>query len=377
MRVLFATTAGAGHLAPLLPFADACRRAGHAVSITSPASFAAAIDRTGFDHLPFPDADPRRLGEVFSRLEAHPVQEANEIVAREVFGRLATAAALADVRSHVDTWRPDIVVRETTELSSFVAAREAGVPHVEVPIGLPFLDYPALLGGALEDLGVAGAIGELRSAPRLTLIPGGLDGDLGGAPVHRFHDDRPRPEDPRPLPRWGRAADPLVYVTFGSVAAGLGLFPDLYRHLIEALADLPARVLVTVGDAGEPEQLGPWPPNTHVERWQPQASVMDEAAAVVCHGGFSTTLITLAAGVPLVVLPLFADQPVNAARVEEVGAGLAVAGGPGAVAQVPGRLAELLAEPSYRVAAESIAREMAALAPAAEAVAVLERLADV
>ena len=44
----------------------------------------------------------------------------------------------------------------------------------------------------------------------------------------------------------------------------------------------------------------------------------------MCHGGSGTTLGALAAGLPLVIVPLFADQPANAKRVAEVGAGLVV-----------------------------------------------------
>jgi UDP:flavonoid glycosyltransferase YjiC (YdhE family) len=46
------------------------------------------------------------------------------------------------------------------------------------------------------------------------------------------------------------------------------------------------------------------------------------AAAVVCHGGYGSTLGALRHGVPLVVMPLFSsDQWVNAAAVARAGAG--------------------------------------------------------
>jgi UDP:flavonoid glycosyltransferase YjiC (YdhE family) len=90
------------------------------------------------------------------------------------------------------------------------------------------------------------------------------------------------------------------------------------------VANLPARVLLTTGVAIDGD--GPQPPGPHVrvERWVPQADVLAQAAAVVCHGGSGTTLGALAAGVPLVVTPLFADQPYNGRRVAAVGAGLVV-----------------------------------------------------
>ncbi len=73
---------------------------------------------------------------------------------------------------------------------------------------------------------------------------------------------------------------------------------------------------------GHELDLGAAPSNVRVERWVDQADVLGEAAVVVGHGGSGTTLGALAAGVPQVVAPLFADQPYNAARVAVVGAGV-------------------------------------------------------
>ena len=64
-----------------------------------------------------------------------------------------------------------------------------------------------------------------------------------------------------------------------------------------------------------------------------QADVMADAILVVCHGGAGTTLGALAAGVPLVVFPLFADQAANAACVDHAGAGVAVMARGAAAAQ--------------------------------------------
>jgi UDP:flavonoid glycosyltransferase YjiC (YdhE family) len=60
----------------------------------------------------------------------------------------------------------------------------------------------------------------------------------------------------------------------------------------------------------------------HVEEWVEQADVLREASAVVCHGGSGTVLGCLGAGVPMVLVAMFADQPANAGRVVDAGAGL-------------------------------------------------------
>jgi N-glycosyltransferase len=65
--------------------------------------------------------------------------------------------------------------------------------------------------------------------------------------------------------------------------------------------------------------------------------------------------------VPQVVVPLFADQPYNAARVRDLGVGLiAHAEEPGSIRTA---LERVLAEPSFRRVAARVARESFALPP--------------
>ena len=168
---------------------------------------------------------------------------------------------------------------------------------------------------------------------------------------------------------------PLVYVTFGSVAPTMPYFPGVYLDAISALAALPVRVLLTVGRAQDPADLGPLPPNVRVERWVPQADVVPHAAAIVCHGGFGTVRGALAAGVPLVVVPLFADQPYNARRVASLGAGVALEGGAAEVGQVGAAVERILSEPAYAAAAAEVAADVRALPPVDAAVGVLTELA--
>ena len=72
------------------------------------------------------------------------------------------------------------------------------------------------------------------------------------------------------------------------------------------------------------EELGLIPPNVAVEAFVPQSEVMPYAHAVVCHGGSGSLIGALAQGIPTVVVPLFADQPHNAASVARAGAGVSV-----------------------------------------------------
>ena len=133
---------------------------------------------------------------------------------------------------------------------------------------------------------------------------------------------------------------------------------------------------MTVGRRVDPDDLGPWPANAHVEQWWPQDAVLAHAAVMLGHGGFGTTMGALAAGVPQVVAPIFtSDQVVNGVHVAAVGAGLAVAMGPGSVTRAAGEVRTLLADPSYAAAARTVRDAIADLPPPSAAVPVLEALA--
>jgi len=134
-------------------------------------------------------------------------------------------------------------------------------------------------------------------------------------------------------------------------------------------------VLVTVGPAGDPDLVGEVPANVRVERFVPQDEVLPRCAAVVCHGGSGTVLAALAHGVPLVCVPRAADQFVNAANVTRVGAGATLVDDevtPDAVARA---VAELLGPSAARLAAGTLAEEIAAMPSDADVAAAIEAYA--
>ena len=363
MRLLFTTTGHAGHVLPLAPLARACLRAGHAVRVAGPRSRGDVVRSAGLPFWPFADPPEEAVGAVFAPTAGMAPEAANAVVIGDLFGRLAAGAALPGVQAMIESWRPDVIVRESYEFASATAAGRAGIPHVRMATGLASTEE-WLLGHA-----GSAPVAEIRDSPLLSFTPPALD---DGPAVQRF---RARVAASGPN-RWG---EPLVYVSFGSVTAGTPAFPGVYRTALDELADLPVRVLMTIGSHGDVADLGPLPRNATVERWVPQAEVASHAAAVVCHGGYGTTVGALSAGVPLVVAPLFADQGRNAARVAEVGAGLALPMAPSlAAADVTGigeLVSRLLAESSFGRTAREVAASARALPDVDEAPAVLTAIA--
>jgi UDP:flavonoid glycosyltransferase YjiC (YdhE family) len=382
VRVLAATTANDGHFGPILPFARAFRDAGHEVRVAAPASYAEKVARAGFAHEPFADAPPELVGPVMAVVPTLPFDEANRVVVREVFARIDAQAALPGLTEAIDQWRPDLVVRESAELGSLAAAERAGVPHVHVAIGMHEVadQFFEEATEPIAELGrVAGlADGQLAAAlaaeTMLSCVPASVDGAGAGA-VHRFRD--PGLVDPAgglPEP-WGDPDAPLVYVTFGSVTARLGVFDGVFREALDGLADQPVRVLMTTGRGLAPASLAPVPANTHLEQWWPQGAALAHAAAMLGHGGFGTTMGALANGVPQVVAPIFTtDQVANARHVADSGTGIGVEPGPGGVTRATASVGALLDDPSYAVRARAVAAEIAALPHPAEAVPLLTSL---
>lgn len=387
MRVLCATTANDGHFGPLLPFARAFAGAGHDVRVAAPASYAAVVAGAGFPHEPFADAPPELIGPVMARLPTLAFEQADELVIREVFARIDAQAGLPSLIETVERWRPDLVIRESAELASLAAAERLGVPHVHVCIGMHEVvsRFAETIGDPLEELGRLAGLGEGRMTAALaaeivlSFVPEVLDHPTGQLRPEadgfmRFHEPLPTTGS-HPLPDWGDPDAPLIYVTFGSVTGSLPPFAGVFRAALDALADVDARVMLTVGRKLDPADLGPLPGNAHVTQWWPQDAVLAHAAAMLGHGGFGTTMGVLAAGVPQVVVPLFSsDQVVNGEHVASVGAGLTVGMGPATVAHAAAEIPRLLQVPTYAASACRIAAAMGELPPPIEAVPALTGL---
>jgi UDP:flavonoid glycosyltransferase YjiC (YdhE family) len=381
MRILMTTKAGAGHFGPLLPFARAFRRAGADVLVAAPYEAAPMVRAARLALWAFGDPPARERDAIFASVRHQSDEQAHGRVAGDVFARIDARAAYPGVLAACRAWGPDVVVSEITEFAGPLAAEAIGVPAVTVGIsqqGKEERVMPVVVA-ALEELRAQFGLapdpdGErVLARPYFTLMPAALEDPATPAAgvARRF---READVGARRWDGWQKGEWPLVYLTFGSVAPTMELFPGLYRAALDALAGLPIRVLVTVGRQRDPAELGPLPGNITVERWVPQAEVMPHAAAMVCHGGSGTVTMGLAAGVPMAVLPLFADQPWNAERVAEIGAGIALGDGPDAIAGLRAAVSRLLLDPAYRTNAGWVAAQMRALPPVDAAVGVMREL---
>lgn len=115
------------------------------------------------------------------------------------------------------------------------------------------------------------------------------------------------PSDTRPLVLVGLSTDDMGQV-------------PLLRKLIQTLDALDVRALVTTGDQIEPD-LFKASDDVAIRRFVPHQDVIPQADLVITHAGHGTVIRALAAGVPLVCIPLGRDQSDVATRVVACGAG--------------------------------------------------------
>jgi UDP:flavonoid glycosyltransferase YjiC (YdhE family) len=144
--------------------------------------------------------------------------------------------------------------------------------------------------------------------------------------------------------------------------------------ILEGLEGLDVDIVATVGHDLDPAALGTRRPTTRVARYVPMTPLLADSSLLVFHGGSGTMLAGLAAGVPLLVLPVAADQPENAERC--VAAGVARLLAPND--REPGRIreaaADVLGDAAGRAAVTLVRDQIAAMPEPADVLPVLEEL---
>jgi len=280
------------------------------------------------------------------------------------------------------SWRPDVLVCDEMDFGALVAADRAGVPYASVVcIGSGSFVWPELVAQPLNDLRAQHGLPE---DPKLAM----LSRYLVLSPFPTSFRDPANPLPPtghaiRPVPADGRAHDvaprwlaelgrPLVYFTLGTIfnlESG-----DLFERVLAGLSELPASIVATVGREVEPETLGPQPANVRVEQYVPQSLLLPHCDLVVSHAGSGSVVGALAHGLPMVLLPIGADQPLNAARCVALDVARVLDPFRATSADVASAAEKTLADVSYRRNAQLVQEEIATLPGPEHALRLLERL---
>jgi MGT family glycosyltransferase len=409
---LFTLWDGSGTVPPELSLARSLIERGHRVTVLAdptiePEAIAARADFRSWQDAPH----LRSRSPHDDYLRDFEVDNPPELIAR-LCERLIcgpASAYAAETTSAIREVRPDAVVSSAFLLGPQIAAEAARLPVAALfaniyPLPAPGLPpfgaglAPArdederqlhaaigLEGGAIwnahlaplnaarAELGLAPLSGvweQLDHAERVLVLSSPAFDFPAQLPDNVYYVG-PRFDDPAWAQEWQPPAgeEPLVLASLST--ANMDQLA-LLRRIVDALGALPVRGVVTTGHAIDPEEL-PSHPKVQMLRSAPHRAVLEHASAVVTHGGHGTVIKSLAAGVPLVLMPMGRDQPDNTARVLAAGAGVRLRRS-ASPAKIAAAIRTVLEDESYRMAAQRLAAAIASEMAQDRAAAELEQL---
>jgi MGT family glycosyltransferase len=424
-KFLFTVWPFPGHVHPNVAIARALCERGHVAAFYTGASVRTSLEADALGCFPFEQVDETRVDAIVKELDALSLQWW-QVARRKALLREWLLETIEPQVRDLDTvfsaWKPDVVVcdpalwapllvlRETKRvplaIMSYVAA--CMLPGPEGPIlGLPLpkaygpggrlgrrvLRTVATRAGAefrraadairarhgLSPIGTT--VTAFAGQVDLYLVPStpAFDRDRKDLPpsVHYVgpcrYDNRSSSKTAAWLVDLPRDR-PLVYVTEGTMHSKSAA---LLRATLQGLASAPATVIATTGRHRDPGSLGlgTIPANARVEQWVSHTDLLPRADVVVTTGGTGTVLATLWAGVPLVIVPMAWDQPENAWRVAEAGAGIRLAPRECTPEKLRRAVERVLTDRSFRENARRLATGFRGYGGAIQAASLLEDLA--
>jgi MGT family glycosyltransferase len=413
-RYLFAIIDGGGTVPADTSVIRAMVERGHDVRVLADRVLAPDIETTGAEHVPWdrapqrPDLDPKSV-----IMKDWDTSTPFQAFARVRDGAMIGPADLfaADVRAELQRRPADVVVGNFFVFGAQIAAEAERVPFAFLvsnllsfpgsgtpPLGPGFKPARGPLGRArdtavnrlmarLFDKGldhlnevrvenglepIGSVLQNFERADRLLLMTSRAFEYEQFFPPPNVRLVGPRLDDPVWVGDWTPPAgdDPLVLVAMSSTFMD---HADVLQRIATALGELPVRGLVTTGPAIPAGSIDA-PANVTVVERAPHSEVLRHAAAVVTHAGHGTVIKALAAGVPVVALPLGRDQLDNAARVAHHGAGLRLKA-KASPETIAGAVRRVLDEPGFGENARRLAAAIAEETAQDLAVEELEELA--
>lgn len=398
MRVLLTCHPATSHFHTMGPLARTAVENGWEVAFATAESFSGEIETAGFRVFPCgldwfegkPDVgvgafEYRALLDRIASRSAASVADSPFV--KEMFASLAAARMVPELVRLIGDWKPDLLLRSSLEHGAAVASELTGVPCVVVEaLNTVRFNVDAELAHLRETMGLP--IGEAwmrrmwEGDGYLTAWPDALRGMAlpEGGRIYAYDPF----DTPGPVPEWfdRPASEPLVLTTLGTVMGGSPVhrrfsrrsLGELYDIIAEGLSSKPVRHALTVGPNGSP--VAPREDNRlFAASYLPHSAILPRCSVVISHGGIGSLVKALFHGLPVLVIPLGADNPENAKRVVEAGCGMTLAADALTAADIGASVDALLTDPKYRARARAIAVELRAAPPASAMLPFLEEVA--
>lgn len=381
MRALFTSQAATGHLHSLLPVAAALTAAGHEVAFCSSPSFRAEVEPWGFTYFGIGPETKEIQADLPERPPPGP--ESYRWAQRYFFAGASVQQRFPDLLALAGDWQPQVIVRENSEYAGCLVAETLGLPHASVATSAwaaasflkPILAEPLAHRRAEVGLSPDPGMEMMFRYLHLCFTPPRFDGPDAVFPptAHFLRHNNPQRSD-EPLPSWVNGLDdrPLVLASLGTTAANQT--PGLLEAILAGMGVGGVNLILASGRGHDPARFGPQPSHVHIEPYVSQRSLLSRCDLFITHGGFNSVKEALSLGVPLIVIPIGADQFYCAERCAALGVAEVIDPdhrSPESTAHAAGTV---LGDPRYRTSAAHVQAEMAALPGPEHAVELLEQL---
>lgn len=393
---LLAMWEGGGTIPPQLGVARRLLERGHRVHVLGDPTIEGPAHRIGCGFTPWIEAPHRiSLDPEEDLIKDWEVSNPLSLLARarDRFMAGPSRRYAADTHRAIADVRPDCVLTDGMLFGAMAAAEAAGLPTVALMPNiwmLPTAGAPAFGPGLAPARGPAGrARDRCMVAVARRMFDTGLEQlnaarqELGLPPMRHFLDQvlgverilvltsptfdvaaptvpanahyvGPVLDDPGWASPWRSPwepgdARPLVLVGLSSTFQDQA---DVLRRVVAALDGQAVRAVVTVGQMLPPD-VAASTENVAVVASAPHGQLLPQASAVITHCGHGTTMKALAAGLPLVCLPMGRDQNDTAARVVHHRAGIRLRQS-ASPARIRRALERVLADEGIKAAATSL-----------------------
>ncbi|MFT7561255.1 MAG: UDP:flavonoid glycosyltransferase YjiC (YdhE family) [Flavobacteriales bacterium] len=400
MKFLLTSHPGYGHINPLIALGIALLSRGHDVIYATSAVFEKHISNTGIRAISagaeWTESDVGKHYPEFNKLNFLERSSWME----DLLWNKAPKSMIPDLLKIIEQEDPDLLISNAYDWSGALAAEISGKAHAlaSIAVKVPGMCFEAIfeenyqshrkLFGLQEDIDFS----RTRRYLELSFMPESWS--FPGYHAHaNEHFIRPLFYDLKNSDsnfKWNLrfSEKPMVYVSLGTVTND---HSHLFRVIINALAGEDYNVIMTIGENNNPQQFDPLPANVLLAPYIPQSLILPQVDVCICHGGVSTVLASLAEGIPLLVLPLGADQPINASVCQLLNVApplpkrLMSGEYSGAESLQVNRVDEdfirttlknILADTSYKVSALRIKNEISALPSLQTAAVLIEELAE-
>lgn len=342
-RFLIVAFSDAGHLNPLIAVAQHLEAGGHEVTIFSSQGELSA-------RLQHAQLRARFVGGGATGAAHDPVELVQRLAKPKWAQRYLRETLIDKVPELVDPLRvilrdtkPDVVACDPMAYAGVIAAELEGIPWAGLSTGF-FALIPPTWPTPVRDVFDAIAPTRAQLFARFGLQPRFRLSDAVSPALNVVftseavigrdlaeNDDVVYVGPPRPIGRrgdertfpWERLPGdrPLVYVAFGS---HLSPPREVYDALFAALGPDEACFVVALKGLAADAFASSLPAHVVAVEYAPQLELLRRAAAMVNHGGANSVMECLAAGCPMLVVPLLYNQPAVGRIVEAAGAGVAV-----------------------------------------------------